>query len=90
MSEDLEQLASALLELPPPARAFLAETLSESIEDFASPAIEAAWSAEVERRVSEIKSGAIQGIPAEEVARNVRRALDEARQISSRSTTGGH
>jgi putative addiction module component (TIGR02574 family) len=86
----LEQLAAILLELPAPARAFLAETLGESIEDFSSPEIENAWSSEIERRVSEIRSGAVNGIPAEDVARNVRRALDEARQISSRSGTGGH
>jgi putative addiction module component (TIGR02574 family) len=39
------------------------------------PAVEEAWGREIDRRLEEIKSGKVQGIPAEEVMAKARRTL---------------
>jgi putative addiction module component (TIGR02574 family) len=37
--------------------------------------VEAAWRTEVDRRVEEIQSGKVQGIPAEEVSARIRKII---------------
>ena len=61
----------------------LVERIIESIDDYADPGLEAAWDGEIERRVTEIKSGAEEGISAAQVMENARRALNETRRLSS-------
>lgn len=39
------------------------------------PDIEAAWKSEIERRVEEIQSGKVQGIPGEEVSGRISKIL---------------
>ena len=39
------------------------------------PEIEAAWKAEIDRRIEEIQTGKVQGIPADEVSARIRRIL---------------
>ena len=75
-------LEKEILELPPLSRMRLAEKIIESIDDYASPQVEAAWATEIERRVREIESGAEEGIPAEQVMKNARRSSNEARGVS--------
>jgi Putative addiction module component len=41
------------------------------------------WDEEIERRAGEIESGVEKGIPAAQVMKEARRALDEARRLSS-------
>lgn len=48
-------------------RAALAGLLIESLEGEADPDVEAAWAAEIERRVADLDSGSVQGIPWEQV-----------------------
>jgi putative addiction module component (TIGR02574 family) len=79
----LRVLEKEILELPPRSRVLLAERLIESIEDYADPKLKAAWEDEIGRRVNEIKSGREQGIPAGEVMKTARRALNETRRVSS-------
>ena len=79
----LRVLEKEILELPPRSRVRLAERIIESIDDYADAETEAAWSDEVERRVKEIGSGTEQGIPAEQVMKNARRALNETRRLQS-------
>jgi putative addiction module component (TIGR02574 family) len=79
----LRVLEKELLELPPRSRVRLAERLIQSIEDYADPKLKAEWDDEIERRVMEIKSGREPGIPAGEVMKNARRALNETRRVSS-------
>jgi putative addiction module component (TIGR02574 family) len=55
----------------------------ESIDDYATPELEGAWDDEIERRVKEIQSGAEKGIPAEDVMKEARRALNETRRLPS-------
>ena len=71
------------MELPPRSRVRLAEKIIASIDDYATPELETAWNDEIERRVKEIDSGAEKGIPAEDVMKEARRALHEARRLSS-------
>jgi putative addiction module component (TIGR02574 family) len=71
------------LSLPATPRVRLAEKILESVEDYASPDVAAAWDTEITRRVKEIKGGKAEGIPAEEVSAGVRRKLHEARRLGS-------
>ena len=80
---DIQKLAEDLLSLPISSRAFLADRLVESIDDYADPEVEAAWGEEIERRLREYEEGKVEGIPSEEVFREARERLDEARQIPS-------
>jgi putative addiction module component (TIGR02574 family) len=79
----LRLLEKEVLELPRRSRVRLAERIIESIGDYAAPELEAAWDDEIERRVKEIESGAEQGIPAGQVMKEARRALNETRRLSS-------
>ena len=77
----LRALEKEALELPPRSRVRLAEKIIESIDDYADPDLEAAWDDEIERRVKEIESGAEEGIPAAQVMKDARRALNKTRRL---------
>jgi putative addiction module component (TIGR02574 family) len=79
----IRALEKEVLELPPKSRARFAEKIIESIDDYAGPEIEKAWTQEIGRRVEEIKSGKAKGIPAEEAMTKARRALHETRRLTS-------
>lgn len=52
------------LKLPAEARADLAASLIESLDDSAPDAgVEEAWAVEIERRLAEVDSGAVKPIP---------------------------
>lgn len=74
-----DSLEAQLLRLPAADRARLAELLLESLdpeEGSAPPAdAEAAWAAEAERRLAELRDGTVTGIPADEVFARVTRQL---------------
>ncbi|MBI3014454.1 MAG: addiction module protein [Candidatus Tectomicrobia bacterium] len=63
-AEDLYQKALGLSE---EERAALAARLIESLDTEAEEGVEAAWLAEVERRMEELDSGKVQSIPWEDV-----------------------
>ncbi len=67
MGRDLNELFREAAQLPDEDRAALAGLLLESIEPGPEPEVESAWAAEIERRVAEIESGAVEMIPWEEV-----------------------
>jgi len=71
-----------VLTWPAARRIRLAEKLMASVEDFATPEIEAAWNTEIASRVMEIREGRAEGIPAEEVMKEARKKLHEARRLS--------
>ena len=79
----IRALEKEVLDLPARSRVRFAERIMESVDDFTSPQIEAAWSAEIGRRVKDIESGRGKGVAAAWVMTKARRALHEARQISS-------
>ena len=67
MSETAEQLKAALAQLPASERAALPHCLIRSLDEVADPDAEAAWDAELARRMAEIRSGQAVGEPAERV-----------------------
>ena len=66
-----DNLETELLSLPPSDRARLAEVLLASLdaESQLGPVadVEAAWQAEAERRLAELREGTVAGIPADQV-----------------------
>ena len=72
MTPDVSRLLKKALALPPEARAALATSLFESLdEEPADEGVEAAWSEEIKRRIEDIDSGKVQMIPYEEVRRRL-------------------
>jgi putative addiction module component (TIGR02574 family) len=79
MSPDVSELLKKALALPPEARAALAGSLLESLDDEpADEGVEAAWNEEIKRRIEEIDSGKVQMIPYEEVRRRLAALLSDA------------
>ena len=64
MTPTVETVEAEALQLTPAERALLVERLIASLD--ADPEIEAAWAAEVERRHTEIESGAVTLLPGPE------------------------
>jgi putative addiction module component (TIGR02574 family) len=79
----IRALEKEVLELPPKSRARFAERIIETIDDYTDPEVKTAWTEEIGRRVTQIKSGKAKGIPAAEVMMKARRALHETRCLSS-------
>ena len=75
MSTNLDQLTADAMKLPVRDRVQLAQRLVSTIDDEVESDTEALWFAEAERRLDELRSGKVQGIPAEDVFRNAREAL---------------
>jgi len=73
METQLEILEAQALKLTTSERAHLAERLIASLDEDGE--IEAAWAAEVERRIAEIEGGHVQMIPAEEAIARARESL---------------
>ncbi|HKM84915.1 MAG TPA: addiction module protein [Terriglobales bacterium] len=79
MTPDASELLKKALALPPEARAALATSLFESLDqEPADEGVEAAWSEEVKRRIEDIDSGKVQMIPYEEVLRRLAALLSDA------------
>jgi len=63
MSPDLAKLLEEALKLSPEARAALAASLLESLEEDVDEDVEAAWAAEIAKRIHELDSGAFARAP---------------------------
>ena len=72
MTETMEQLKVQLERLPSQARAELAHFLLCSLEQEVDADADAAWEAELARRVAEIQSGKVVGTPAAQVFAELR------------------
>jgi len=72
MSGSLDQVKSDLLQLPTEQRAELAHVLIHSLDEGADVDAEAAWDAEVARRMEQIERGEAHGEPAETVFARLR------------------
>jgi putative addiction module component (TIGR02574 family) len=68
----LDQIVEEARHWPPEKVGELVERLTEDLHAV-NPEIEAAWQTEIARRVREIQSGEVQGIPGEEVSARVRK-----------------
>jgi putative addiction module component (TIGR02574 family) len=73
MANQLEALEAEALKLKSSERAAFAQLLLASLDEDAE--IEEAWAAEVERRIADVESGAIQVIPISEALAQLRTAL---------------
>lgn len=72
---DIETLEKEALGLSASDRAKLAYELLESLDDQPAAETDEFWLAVVQRRATELESGAVQGVPAEEVFRKARMLL---------------
>ena len=73
METQLEILESEALKLTLGERAALAQRLLASLDEDSE--IEDVWAAEIERRIADVESGAVQVIPIAEALARVRAAL---------------
>ncbi len=71
MSPDAMDLVREALKLPPEARAALAGTLLESLEEPIDADSEVAWSVEIRRRLDELDSGKATTVPWSELRRRI-------------------
>lgn len=72
MAQFFEQLVTEALRLPLNERAELAFTLLQSLDSEADADAEAAWDAELARRMEQIERGDVTGEPAESVFARLR------------------
>ena len=73
MDTQLELLESEALKLAPSDRAALAQRLLASLD--ADSEIEEAWASEIDRRIAEVESGAVNTVPIAEALAQVRARL---------------
>lgn len=78
MLTDVSSILDAALRLPNNERAELASRLLESLEPvFADADIEAAWAAEIKRRIDDLNSGKEKTIPWDKARRMIFGDMDE-------------
>ena len=71
MKQDPNSLLEQALKLPPEARAALAASLLDSLDQEVDENIEAAWQLEIDRRLKELDSEAVKPIPWSEARRRI-------------------
>ena len=71
MKRDLDDLLKEALGLPPEARAALAGSLIDSLDAKVDDNVEAAWDAEIARRIRDVDAGKVALIPWSEVRRRL-------------------
>ncbi len=67
MSRTFSDVWKEAADLSEQDRAALAGLLIESLEGEPDPGVEAAWAAEIERRVAELEAGTVQSVPWDQV-----------------------
>jgi len=67
MARNLKELIREAAELPDNDRATLAGVMIESLDPRPTPAIKAAWSREIERRLREVDEGTVELIDWEDI-----------------------
>ena len=74
MPMTLDEIVEETKHWPPERVGELVGRLTEDLHA-SDPEIEAAWKVEVDRRIEEIQSGKVKGIPAEEVSARIQKIL---------------
>ena len=69
----VEDIADMALELPSEARALLADRLVESLDPAEDGYIHTLWAEEANRRLEDLRSGRVIGIPGEEALTKLRK-----------------
>jgi len=75
MSTRADTILGTALALPPDERAWLAEELIASLDEGQDAEVEAAWAAEIEKRIAEVESGKVQTVSWEEARARIRAKL---------------
>jgi putative addiction module component (TIGR02574 family) len=75
MANLARELESRVLKLSRGERARLAQRLISSLDQEVDADVETLWLQEAERRLGELKSGKVAGVPAEKVIRKARSTL---------------
>jgi putative addiction module component (TIGR02574 family) len=75
MSEDVSNILKQALSLPAEARAALAGSLLESLDETVDPSVEEAWNEEIARRIEELDSGKVKPIPWAQARRKITATL---------------
>jgi putative addiction module component (TIGR02574 family) len=76
MTPEVSELLKKALALPPEARAALAGSLLESLDDTVDVSAEEEWNEEIARRIQELDSGRVKPIPWAEARRQVSAILN--------------
>ena len=76
MTRETTDLLRKALALPVEERAELAGTLIESLETTEDASVEAAWDAEVVRRMEQLDSGSVKPVSLEEARRRLSSAIE--------------
>jgi putative addiction module component (TIGR02574 family) len=76
MTQEVTELLKKALALPPEARAALAGSLLESLDDIVDGSAEEEWNKEIARRIQELDSGKVKPIPWAEARRQVSAILN--------------
>lgn len=71
MSTNATKLLEEALKLPTEARAALAGSLLDSLDDTVDPNAEAAWDTEIAQRLKDLDSGKVRPIPWAEARRAI-------------------
>ncbi|MFZ0952525.1 MAG: addiction module protein [Candidatus Sulfotelmatobacter sp.] len=74
MTQEVSELLKKALALPPEARAALAGSLLESLDDTVDASAEEEWNQEIARRIRELDSAKVKPIPWAEARRQIRKA----------------
>lgn len=74
MTDAARRLIEQAMELSAEERLRVAEELVESVRDSSEPGWDEAWRLELERRVAELRSGAVESLPWSEVRERLRAA----------------
>lgn len=77
MSRTFTEVWKEAADLSEKDRADLAGLLIESLEGEPDPGVEAAWAAEIDRRVAELDAGTVKSIPWEQVRQRLLGRLNE-------------
>ena len=67
MARSAQELFEEAMRLDPEERAVLMRLLVESLDAESEEGVEDAWRLEIERRMAELHSGAVQAVPWEEL-----------------------
>jgi putative addiction module component (TIGR02574 family) len=71
MEHDTDELLERALKLPAEARAALAGSLIDSLDETVDEGAEEAWAAEIARRLEELRGGRVKLIPWSEARRRI-------------------
>jgi putative addiction module component (TIGR02574 family) len=75
MSITLDQIVEETRQLPPDVVAELVDRILIARHGGMESGVEESWKKETRRRLAEIESGEVQGIPGEEVSARIRKTL---------------